>query len=129
MFVPAYRDVADVMPLEMQPAGAISVTVGMALTMKAGALAIATGGTKPEYIAMVNKTIETSGELIPVSRVDGHTVFESELSAANTSIAIGNKYTIDTTGTKVTATTTDGVAEVVSYEGTAVGAKVRVRFA
>ena len=43
-------------------------------------------------------------------------------------VAVGDKVTIHTDGLQVTATTTGGVAEVVWMEGTASGAKVRVRF-
>ena len=36
--------------------------------------------------------------------------------------------TIDTTGSKATATTTNGVFEVVAFKGTAIGDTVRGRF-
>mgnify|MGYP001537613265 FL=1 len=55
-------------------------------------------------------------------------IFETTFSAAATSIKVGDKVTIHTDGLQVNATTTGGVAEVVWMEGTASGAKVRVRF-
>jgi hypothetical protein len=41
---------------------------------------------------------------------------------------VGTKYTIAADGEMITATTESGVAEVMSYDGTAMGSKVRVRF-
>lgn len=53
--------------------------------------------------------------------------FETALSVAATGIKVGGKHTIDTTGSLITATTTDGVAEVVTFDGTAAGSRVVVR--
>ena len=70
----------------------------------------------------------TDGQMVHVERVREETVYETELSVASASIAKGAKYTIDTTGGMITATTDGGVAEVVDYDGTTAGSKVRVRF-
>lgn len=114
---------------EYLPAGAITPQVGMALTQTSGNLALASGTTAPTYISMREETDKlTAGTIIPVVRVLDSIIFETTFSAAATSIKVGDKVTIHTDGLQVTATTTGGVAEVVWMEGTASGAKVRVRF-
>lgn len=116
--------------IEYIPAGAITPKVGMMLTQTSGLLAVASGATKPTYMSMCERgTACTSGELIPVVRVLPDTRFETTFSAAATSIKVGQKVTLHTDGLQVTATTTDGIAEVVEMDGTASGSKVRVRFA
>ena len=116
--------------IEYLPAGAITPKVGMALYQPGGNLAIASGTTKPTYISMCEReTALTAGEVIPVIRVYDDIVFETTLSAAGTSLKLGDKVTIATGGEQVTATTTDGVAQIVAIEDPAAGGKVRVRFA
>lgn len=116
--------------IEYLPCGAIAPKVGMALVQSAGNLAIATGTTAPTYISMCEKDSAcTAGDIIPVIRVSKDMVFETTFSAAATSIKLGNKVTLHASdGMSVTATTTDGVAEVVYMDGTASGAMCRVRF-
>ena len=115
---------------EYLPAAAITPKVGMALVANSGNLAVATGTTKPTYISMEGRDgAVTTGDLIPVVRVQPDMIFEVPLSAAGTSLKAGQKVTIATDGLQVTATTTDGVAEIVEILGTAAGDKVRVRFA
>lgn len=116
-------------PIEYLPAGAITPKRGLALTQSSGNLAVASGTTAPTYICMTEKGAAVSaGTLIPVIRVSSDIIFETENTAAFTSVTNGTKVTIDGTGLKVTATTTSGVAEVVGFEGTAVGSKIYVRF-
>ena len=51
------------------------------------------------------------------------------LSAAGTSLNLGDKVTLHATnGMEVTATTSNGVAEIIDMDGTAEGSTVRVRF-
>lgn len=115
--------------IEYLPCGAITPKVGMALTQTGGNLAIASGSVKPTYISMCEReTACAAGDIIPVMRVQPDMIFETEWSAAATAVKLGNKVTLATDGLKVTATTTDGVAEVVGIDGTAVGGTVRVRF-
>ena len=115
--------------LEYLPCSAITPKAGMAMIQSGGNLAIATGATKPTYICMCEKESAcAAGELIPVMRVLPDMVLETTFSAAATSIKLGSKVTLHTDGLQVTATTTDGVAEVVYMEGTAAGSTVRVRF-
>ena len=116
-------------PIEYLPAGAITPKVGMALYQNSGNLALASGTTKPTYISMCEReTALTAGELIPVIRVEDGMIFGTELSAAGTSLKLGGKVTVATDGLRVTATTTDGIAEIVAMNGTAIGDEVLVRF-
>lgn len=122
-------DDGHVPSIEYLPCSAIAPKVGMALIQTNGNLAIATGTNKPAYISMCEKAAACeAGELIPVIRVDGRTVYETAFSAAATSVKLGGKVTLATDGLQVTATTEGGIAEVVDMDGTAVGSTVRVRF-
>lgn len=126
-FIPySYRD-GQPEPWEYLDAGALgNITVGTALSMTDGQLALCSGATRPDYIGMYGGMVE-AGQQIPVIRVHEETVFETELSVASAAAAVGTAYTIDTTGTMLTATT-GGAAELVHFEGTEAGDKVRVRF-
>lgn len=116
--------------LEYLPCSAITPKVGTALVLSGGNLVVAAGTTKPTYICMTERDAAVAaGELIPVFRIQPDMAFETTFSAAATSIKLGNKVTIATAGDQVTATTTDGVAEVISMEDGTVGSKVVVRFA
>lgn len=129
MILPYSYDKAKPDHFEYKPVtGSLSIKVGTALAFSGGKLAIATGTTKPEYISMTEIASTTDGEDIAVIRVSDDTVYETELAVASSAIALGAKYTLDTNGEKITATTTNGVAEVVAFEGKAAGDKVRVRF-
>lgn len=116
--------------IEYLPCSAVTPKVGMALTQASGKLALATGTTAPTYISMCEKDSAcVEGDIIPVIRVLPNMVFETTNSAAFTSVSLGAKVTLHTDGMQVTATTTSGVAEVVGFDGTAVGSVVRVRLA
>lgn len=128
MFIP-YMWHNESEPWEKLPAAnSLTLHVGTALTDEGGNLALATGATAPTHICMEDVTTTEAGQKIHVERVRPETVYETELSAASASIAIGTKYTLDTAGEAITATTTSGVAKVVNFDGTAKGDKVRVRF-
>ena len=97
-------DDGQIRPWEYLPCDDIAISVGMALTMSSGHLVKATGTTKPTYISM---------------------------TAAMSGVGIGAKVTLHTDGLQVTATTSSGVAEVVSKDAAAdagSGGVVRVRF-
>ena len=127
-FLPqSYRD-GQPEPWEYLETSAIGTcSVGLALTLTSGKLAKATGTTRPDYISMYAGTV-AAGDKIPVIRVHEETIFETEWSAANSGAAVGAAVTIDTTGTKATATTTGGVFEITGFAGTAAGDKCRGRF-
>lgn len=115
--------------IEYLPASAITPKVGMALTQTAGQLALATDATAPTYISVCEKDSKcTAGDIIPVIRVGKDMILETTFDAAATSIKLGDKVTLRTDGLQVTATTTNGVAEVVYMDGTASGSMCRVRF-
>lgn len=115
--------------IEYLPASAITPKVGMALTQSGGQLALASGTTAPTYLSMCEKDSAcTAGDIIPVIRVNRDMIFETTFAAAATSIKLGDKVTLHTDGEQVTATTTNGVAEVVYMDGTASGSMCRVRF-
>lgn len=115
--------------VEYLPAGAITPKVGMALVMNGGNLAVCSGANAPQYISMCeHESAVTAGTVIPVIRAGKGTIFETTFSAAASAIKAGNKVTLATDGLQVTATTTDGVAEVVAMDGTTAGSTVRVRF-
>ena len=67
----------------------------------------------------------TAAEAVAVSK---DVIYQTELTAAYAGIAAGAKVTISSNGLGITATTTSGVAEIVDWDGTAVGSPVRVRF-
>lgn len=116
-------------PLEHLPCGAIIPKMGMALAMTGGKLALASGAVRPQYISMrEQKSPCEDGDVIPVVRVGSDIIFETTAAAAMTAVKLGDKVTIHTDGMQVTATKTDGVAEVVYLEDTAAGSRVHVRF-
>lgn len=98
--------------------------VGEALKMSAGAVTKATAANKPSHICVGPAGVNG----VPCVEVLPDMEFETTLSAAGTSLAVGNKVTISADGLQVTATTTDGVAEITGMDGTAVGSKVAVKF-
>ena len=86
-----------------------------------GKAKLATGTQKPTHICnTVNK-----GDTVAAIRIGSDMVLETTASVAITQ-KVGAKVT--TTGTQVTNTATDGVAEIVALNGTEAGAKVYVRF-
>ena len=132
MFAPIMNHDGHVAPTELLPCSAITPKLGMALLQSSGKLAIATGTNKPTYISLIEcAAAVAAGTLIPVMRVDDETIFETKLSASGTALNLGDKVTLHASdGMQVTATTTSGVAEIVSFpDGSqASGARVRVRF-
>ena len=115
--------------LEYHSCGAIQPKIGLALVMTGGNLAIATGTAKPTYLShREDAAARAAGDIIPVTRVQPDTVYETTFAVAAADVKVGNKVTIHTDGMQVTATTTNGVAEIVAMEGTAAGDKCWVRF-
>mgnify|MGYP006916105628 CR=1 FL=1 len=132
MFVPHKNAAGNVIPWEYLPAGAITPKAGMALVQSSGNMAIASGTTAPTYLSMIEKDSAcTAGDIIPVIRVDHDTIYETTNQASFASIKRGDKVTLHTDGLQVTATKTNGVAEVVDFDDAAAsgaGGKVWVRF-
>ncbi len=114
-------------PWEYMEASAMSdCVVGMALTVSEGKLIPATGSTKPTYISMYGKATE-EGQVIPVIRTSSEMKFVTRFSADASAVKVGDKVTLDDTGCYATATTADGVLEIVSMDGTAAEDSVVVR--
>lgn len=104
--------------------GSTAVTTGQALVLSSGKLVKAGATTKPTFIALADA--DASAEC-PVGRVESNQLYEVEITAVPASVGI--KVTLDTTASKVTGTTTDGVAEVVELRGaTKAGDTIVVRF-
>ena len=102
--------------------------VGTLLKLVSGTLAVCAATDVPEFICVGDRSAESAASFeVPVIRIDKNAVYETTLSVASSSIAEGAKYTT-ANGTQITATTTNGVAEVVSFDGKAAGDTVRVRF-
>lgn len=102
--------------------------VGDALVMTSGKLAKATGTTKPTFICAEKYDAPASDNKdIAVYPVYETEEWETTLAVEGT-LTPGTKVTIHTDAAQVTATTTSGVAEVISAEGSAIGSKVVVKF-
>ena len=127
MFLIRKTDTALVRPIEYVPASAMTPVVGMALKISAGLLTMASGADSPTFISLCEReSALTSGDLIPVLRVDGQIEFETICEADLSAVKIGDKLNID--GSTVTAES-GGAAEVVYLEKNADGTwTVRVRF-
>ena len=101
----------------------------MALVQSGGNLTTASGTTAPTYISMCEKDSAcAAGDIIPVIRVNKDMMFETAFSASATALKLGDKVTINTDGLTVTATKTNGVAEIVYMEGMDAGDMCLVRF-
>lgn len=104
--------------------GTTAVVSGQGLVLNGGVLVSANAG-KPAFIALANGA---AGAEIPVARVEPNQIYEVSITAEPTALKVGDKVTLSA-GTEVTATTTSGVAEIVSLNGaTKAGDIVVVRF-
>lgn len=101
-------------------------TIGQALFLSSGVASACTGTNVPVYICAENKTAVT-GDKIACYRVEKNQEYAT-VTSADGALTVGTKVTTNATGDKVTATTTNGVAEVVEAFGTTSGSKVYVRF-
>lgn len=118
------QDVGQTVPYEYHHT-ATDITAGMALSFTEGELTKCAATAAPVFVAAGPK--DENG-MVPVIKVQNYIVFETELSASGASLHIGDKVTIDADGKRVTATTSSGVATIVSMDGTASGSRVCVRF-
>ena len=104
--------------------------VGETLKIASGTLTKCTGTVAPKYVCLADYVAPSSNaKNIPVVEVNPGQLYRVPLQASGASLAVGDKVTIYTDGLQVTATTTNGVAEIVKIEGTAVGDKVIVHLA
>lgn len=124
------RHDASETPLELVPCTAgTEYKVGMGLTVASDGSAKVAATSAPEYICVAEKT-GVAGESVQAIRVDAADTYVANLSAAGTSLKVGDKVTIDTDGIRVTATTTSGVAKIVGFKtgAKAAGDGVLIKF-
>jgi hypothetical protein len=101
-------------------------SIGEALVQTNGRLTKCGATATPEFIAMRTQAAEaTSKTLLPVIRVTESDEFTTTSTATVANTLVGQKVTIDTSGDKVTATTTSGVFLVSSTDGATTNSKVR----
>lgn len=87
--------------------GAEAVVSGEALVLTGGVLKKCDGDVKPTFIALADAAANTE---VAVGRVESNQLYAV---AAPGELTIGGKYTINSTGTGITTTPENGVAEVV----------------
>ena len=128
MFSPHKTDTGAVLPWEYMPATAGTYQAGQLLNAVGGSLTpvSAASTTTPGYLCMANITV-TSGQLVPVTRIQHNAIYETQLSAAAEGAAEGTKLQVSAGGLQVDAAAT-GSFEVTYIEGTTAGAMVRGRF-
>lgn len=127
MFVPIKRDNGAMLPWEYLGAAAGTYRAGQMLTVSEGkltALSLASTETPP-YLCMADvKAAE--GQVIPVTRVEGDCIYETQLKAAYEAAKAGAKMQVDADG--LTASEGEGTFELVEVSGTKQGDFVRGRF-
>lgn len=99
-------------PVKMPASTSANYAFGDALKLSSGVLAQCAATDKPEYIAMESASGVSALLVAPVS---SDMVFEVPVTAAPTSLKVGNKVTVGVVSSHadaVTATTTDGVVTV-----------------
>lgn len=106
-----------------------AVVIGEALVLSSGKLTKCAATTRPEFISMGNVAAADSKRTVAVCRIESNHLYDVPVTAAPTSLKVGDKVTLYTDGEQVTATTTDGVAKIVALNGAkAIGDKITVRF-
>lgn len=127
VFVPVKRDTEAMLPWEYLGAAAGTYRAGQMLTVSEGklaALSLASTETPP-YLCMADvKAAE--GQVIPVTRVEGDCIYETQLKALYADAKPGVKMQVDADG--LSASEGEGNFELVEVHGTAQGATVRGRF-
>lgn len=92
---------------------------GEALKLASGRLTKCAATDIPEFICVKTQAAEaTAVTPLPVLRIQKDVMqFEAEATATAAATLVGQKVTLDATATKVTATTTSGVAKIVYTDG------------
>ena len=125
----AYKsDNGAVTPHEYLVAAAGTYKAGQLLGVTGGKLAALTADTTttPPYLCLHEGTV-TDGTVIPVARVSKDLIYETTLSGAAATAAVGAKLAVASGG--LHAKTGAGTFELVYVEGTAADSVVRGRFA
>ena len=129
MFAFVKNDNGDNFPvIEEKVAAAATYEVGdtLKLNSSSGAVEKTYGTNKPQYICACSK-VAASGDTIAVNPVYAGQTWETTFSADGSALKAGAKVTIASDSRKVTATTTNGVATLVTNGGVT-GASVLVKF-
>ena len=111
--------------LYFEPKSGETFVCGEAVVLSAGCLTKCGATTKPQYIVQGDKLVRGC---LPVIAVSSDDTYLAELSAAGTSLKAGAKVTIASDGVDVTATTENGVAEIIAIHGIKIGDSVEVKF-
>ena len=115
-------------PVFLDVTASEAVEMGEALVLSGGTLTKCGATVAPTHIAMAALAADAAKRTIPVARVASNQIYEVPVSAAPTSLKVGDKVTLHTDGLQVTATTTSGVVTVENLNGaTAAGDKIVVR--
>ena len=115
-------------PVFLDVAANEAVAMGEALVLSSGTLTKCGATTAPAFIAMADLTAAAAKRTIPVARVASNQIYEVPVSAAPTSLKVGDKVTLHTDGLQVTATKDGGVVTVENLNGApAAGDKIIVR--
>lgn len=102
-----------------------ALTAGQSVALSGGKLVSNTA--KPTHITL--GPAKEAGDTVPCTRIDSSQVYEVAITAAPTSLNVGDKVTIDTSAASVTATKDGGVVTIVSLnDATTAGEKILVRF-
>ena len=128
MFRPHTSNNGAVLPFEYLPAAAGAYEAGQLLNVTAGKLTKISDACKttPAYLCMGKHTV-ADGENLPVTRIGDDVIYETELSAAAETAAVGTKLEVSAGGLAADAAA-EGTFEVVFLEDTAEGSVVRGRF-
>lgn len=112
----------------MQPTDGETYQVGEALKLASGKVTLCSGTAAPSHVCV--GPADDNG-VVPCVEVQKYMEFETTLGVAPTdsaTVGVGDKVTLHTDGMQVTATKTDGVAEVTGIDGQTVGSRVTVKF-
>ena len=102
-----------------------ALSAGQTVSLSGGKLVVNT--TAPTHITL--GSAKAADEKVPCARIESNQVYEAPISEAPASLNVGDKVTVASDGARVTATTADGIATIVSLEDAkASGDKVTVRF-
>ena len=119
-------------PIEKElVAGVGTFAVGTGLKLASGKAVPTSGTTAPEFICSSKGGTFTSSDraMVVGQIIEEDMEFLTTLSASGTSLNVGDKVTISSDGTQVTATTSSGVAEIVEFLGDkSSGSEVVVKF-
>ncbi|MGM9684166.1 MAG: hypothetical protein ACI3XQ_11280 [Eubacteriales bacterium] len=128
-FIPKNYNDGAVDPWVYLPAASGTYHIGEALYQSSGNLTKASGTTEPTFICMAEKTVSTSGDIIPAIAVNPDTEYEVELTAAVSGLKNGGTADLSTDGMSLAAATSGGIVRVITTTGAAIGDIAVVRLA